>query len=185
MTARLPPRANAPLSLLRVPFGQSVNIVVVLPGAVFLHGRRNLRGNSAHVLADNFRNVAARLDARFKVLRQHLAGILFGGDAAFVSFCGQRSLLLPGKFDRQRDRGTLVRLTCDRRRAQSRQTSSPVQPRRLILCPGPHSPAPAAFSDGDPPSPALSCESLSIVANAGITLSSISIPASPQAPTYS
>jgi hypothetical protein len=64
-----------------VPFGQTVDVMVMLAGAVRGQLRQNLRRDITHVLADDFRDMPARPAARLVAVLENAPRTLFRGHA--------------------------------------------------------------------------------------------------------
>jgi hypothetical protein len=68
--------------------------MVVLAGSVCGHSRHDFRRNPAHILADNFGDMATRTGTGFHVLRQNAPRVFFGRDALRKPLGVQCGLLL-------------------------------------------------------------------------------------------
>jgi hypothetical protein len=86
----------------RVSFGPAVDVVIVLAGSIFRHLGHNFGRNLAHVVTDNFGDVAVGTGSGINILYKDLACVFFRRDAKRPRLGGERGLLFVGKMNRQR-----------------------------------------------------------------------------------
>jgi hypothetical protein len=86
----------------RVSFGPAVDVVIMLAGSIFRHAGHNFGRNLAHILKDDFGDMAPGLGAGLKIVRKELASVFFCRDAMRPCPGGERGLLFVGKMNRQR-----------------------------------------------------------------------------------